>query len=90
MGPCPLTLAPVRCRCHCRCRSHCVAGEVVVLVLVVWFCVCEYVCVVFVVCCVRESESGCLCWLYLCRVCVWFFQVLLLKLCSVLMHVSVV
>ena len=47
------------------------------LVLVVWFCVCEYVCVVFVVCCVRESESGCLCWLFLCRVFVWFLQVLL-------------
>ena len=68
LGPCALTLVPVRCRCHCRCRSHCVVGEVVVLVLVVWFCVCEYVCVVFVVCCVRESESGCLCWLYLRRV----------------------
>ena len=65
-------------------------GEVVVLVLVVWFCVCEYVCVVFVVCCVRESESGCLCRLSLCRVCVWFLLVPLLKLCSVLMHVSVV
>ena len=52
--------------------------------------VCVSVCVVFVVCCVRESESGCPSWLSSCRVCVWFLQVLLLKLCSVLMHVSVV
>ena len=41
------------------------------------------------VCCVRESEVvvfvGCLCVVF-----VWFLQVPLLKLCSVLMHVSVV
>ena len=58
------------------------------MVLVVWYCVCEYVCVV---CCVRESESGCFFLVvFVTCLCCGSCRFLVFTMCSVLVHVSVV
>ena len=59
------------------------------MVLVVWYCVCEYVCVLW--CCVHESESSCLVLVvFVSCLCCGSCRFPVFTMCSVLVHVSVV